>query len=135
MSFEAALHGYLADAIASFAGRVPMPVYPMGRRPQGSELPAVTYQVVAGPGSHYSHGGVSDHEVSVQLDCWASDADDAIALADELREALDGFRGSWDEIRVGSVFSSVVMDDYEPTTRIHRRMRQYEIHYSVQDGS
>jgi hypothetical protein len=130
VSFDAALFDYLSTSLS-----VGERVYPMGKRPQEGELPALTYQLVAGPTSHYSHGGVSDHVVSYQLDCWADDPDDAMDLADELRVILDGFRGSWGEYRIGSSFLSVVLDDFESAAGLYRRMRQVELHYSEPNGS
>lgn len=130
MSLEAGLYDYLVPMLSSGER-----LYPMGKRPQESPLPAVTYQVVAGPTSHYSHGGPMDHEVSFQFDCWAEDADDAMDLAEELRLALDGYRGEWSGYRIGSVFLSVVLDDYETTTGLFRRTRQAEVHYSGPAGS
>lgn len=110
-------------------------VYPMGKRPQEAVLPLVTYSLVAGPGSHYSHGGISDSAVSFQFDCWAEDADDAMTLCAELREALDGFRGYWGLYRIGSVFLTVAMDDYEAEAQVYRRLIQADIHYSEPQGS
>ena len=130
MSLESGLHGYLA-ANLSVGARV----YPMGVLPQNVTLPAVTYQIVAGPTTHYSHGGPSDYAVSLQFDCWAEDADGAIDLAQEVQDALDGYSGTWDDVTVGSVFLSVVLDDYEPDTRLYRRLRQADIHYSILAGS
>jgi len=130
MSIDAALHGYLAGVL-SCAPRI----YPMGVRPQGAPLPAVTYALVSGPTTHYSHDGPSDYQVSYQLDCWAEDADAAMDLASELQDALDGYRGTWGDVVVGSAFLSVVLDDYEPDTRLWRRLRQVEVHYRVTAGS
>ena len=130
MSLEAELRSYLSG-ILSVGERI----YPMGVRPQEGELPAVTYQLVSGPTSHYSHGGASDHEVSYQLDCWADDADDAMDLDAEVRTALDGFRGYWGSYRIGSAFLSVVLDDYEPRTGLYRRLRQVDVHYQEPAGS
>jgi hypothetical protein len=130
VSLEEALFDYLSGVL-SVGDRV----YPMGRRPQEAVLPLVTYTLVAGPGSHYSHGGVSDHAVSYQFDCWAEDADDAMDLDAELRDALDGFRGSWGLYRIGSVFLTVVTDDYEAEAQVYRRLRQADIHYSEPEGS
>lgn len=130
MSLESELYDYLSGQL-SVANRI----YPMGKLPQEATLPAVTYQLVGGPTSHYSHGGVSDYEVSVQFDCWATDADSAIDLADELQAALDGYSGWWGSLRIGSVFLSIVLDDYEPDQGLYRRLRQADIHYSEPSGS
>jgi hypothetical protein len=131
MSIETAMRGYLIDTGLSVGERI----YPMGKRPQATQLPALSFALVSGPTSHYSHAGATDHEVSYQFDCWADDADDAMDLAQELAEALDGFRGSWDDYRIGSVFLSVVLDDHEPDTGLYRRLRQAEVHYADPIGS
>lgn len=130
MSIDAALFAYLSDAL-SVGDRI----YPMGKRPQEAELPAVTYQLVSGPTSHYSHGGPSDHQVSYQLDCWAADPDGAIDLDAELVAALDGHRGDWGDYHIGSSFLSTVLDDYEAPTGLFRRLRQVELHYTGPAGS
>lgn len=130
MSLEAAMFDYLSGVLS-----VGERIYPMGRREQRGSLPAMTYSLVAGPTSHYSHRGATDHEVSYQFDCWADDADDAMDLAAELQEALDGFRGEWGEYRIGSVFLSIVLDDFEPDTGLYRRLRQADIHYADPIGS
>lgn len=122
---------YLDPLVPSVESRI----YPMGLRPQEDALPGITYRLVSGPTSHYSHGGPSDHEVSFQLDCWADDADDAMDTDTELRTALDGFRGWWDDYRIGSTFLSIVVDDYEPATGLFRRLRQVDIHYREPEGS
>ncbi len=130
MSLESAMFTYLSGLL-SIGSRI----YPMGKRPQDSELPALTYQVVGGPTSHYSHGGVSDHEASYQLDCWAADADGAMDLDAEVVAALDGYKGDWSGYPIGSCFLSIVLDDYELDSGIYRRMRQVEVHHQDFVGS
>ena len=129
MSIDAALFSYLSASLS-----VGSRVYPMGKRPEDGELPAVTYKLVSGPTTHYSHDGPSDYEVSYQVDAWALDPDDAADLAAEVQHLLDGFRGDWDAYRVGSVFLSIVLDDHEPDTGLFRRMRQATVHYSQPNG-
>ncbi len=129
-SLDAALFAYLSASL-SCGSRV----YPMGKRPEDGLLPAVTYKLVAGPTSHYSQDGPSDHEVAYQVDSWALDPDDAADLAAEVQTLLDGFRGYWDDYRVGSAFLSIVLDDHEPDTGLYRRMRQVAVHYSQPEGS
>lgn len=124
MSLDSELYGYLAGLLTCTPR-----IFPMGVRPQGASLPCVTYALVSGPTTHYSHDGPSDHQVSYQFDCWAEDADVAMDLAAEVQDALDGFRGTWGDIVVGSVFMGTVLDDYEPDTRLWRRLRTADIHY------
>lgn len=133
MSLESDMRTYLL-AQAAIAALVGTRISPFGKRLQREALPALTYQLVSGPTTHYSHNGASDYDVSFQFDCWASDADGAIALASELQTALDGYRGTWGVHRIGSVFLSTVLDDYEADTGLYRRLRQADIHYSTPAG-
>lgn len=129
MSLDAGLFAYLSGGLS-----VGTRVYPMGKMPEDVVLPAVTYKLVAGPTSHYVHGGPADHLVSYQLDAWSDDPDDAADLAEELQGLLDGFSGEWGLYRIGSVFLSLVLDDHEPDTGLYRRMRQADVHYSLPNG-
>lgn len=130
MTFEASMVAYLRVQVPSVSDRIT----PFGKRLQGETLPAITYAVVSGPTSHYSHGGVSDHALSVQFDCWSTDGDEATAVAAELQTALDGYRGTWGGFRIGSVFLTTVLDAYEAKTGLYRRLRQADIHYSTPAG-
>ena len=130
MSFEADMVSYLRTAVPSVGQRI----HPFGKRPQREARPDLTYQIVSGPGDHYAHGGVSDHEVSIQFDCWTDDADTALAVAEELWTALSGYRGTWGDHRVGSVFITLVLDDHEPQTGLYRRLLQADIHYGTPSG-
>jgi len=133
MTLEADMRTYLL-AQAGLTALVGERVTPFGKRLQGEDVPAITYQLVAGPTTHYSHNGPSDYEVSFQFDCWASDADEALAVAGELQTALDGYRGTWGDHRVGSVFFTTVLDEYEAKRGLYRRLRQADIHYSTPAG-
>lgn len=133
MSLESDLRTYLLTQ-AGLTALVSTRIHPFGKRLQRGDLPALTYQVVSGPTTHYSHDGASDYEVSLQFDCWADDADSAIAVATELQTALDGHRGQWGTHRIGSVFLTTVLDAYEADTGLYRRLRQADIHYSTPAG-
>ena len=130
MTFEADMRTYLLAQTTLVDARI----HPFGKRLQRESLPAITYQIVSGPGDHYSHNGISDHEVSIQFDCWAEDAGGAMAVAAEIRTALGGYRGTWGDHVVGSVFVNLVLDDYEPATGLYRRLIQADIHYGTPTG-
>lgn len=130
MTFETDMRSFLLANTTLVSTRI----HPFGKRPQREALPSITYQIVSGPVDHYAHGGVSDHEVSFQFDCWADDADVAMAVAQEIRTALGGYRGTWGDHVVGSVFLSLVLDDYEAKTGLYRRLVQADIHYGTPAG-
>lgn len=130
MTLEEDMRAYLVDETTLVGDRI----HPFGKRPQREATPAITYQIVSGPVDHYAHGGISDHEVSFQFDCWADDADVAMAVVAELRTALGGYRGTWGDHSIGSVFLTLVLDDYEPKTGLYRRLLQADIHYGTPAG-
>ena len=93
-------------------------IYPL-RMPQNPTLPAVVYQRISTPRT-YSHSGYSNlADPRFQFSVWAESYSGALAVAEQLRDAINGFTGS------GSipVYSSQIAnesDDYEPSTELYR---------------
>ena len=96
MTFEADLKSHL-QADASIAALVADRIWPIVRA-QGSSLPAITYQRVAGTPQSDLDGDDGDLiEVRVQIDCWARGFEDVRTLAElvrvRLQTAASTFRG------------------------------------------
>lgn len=96
-------------------------VYPM-ILPQGSVLPAVTYQVVDKP--RIDTASLSGHNsrirARVQVDCWATTYAQAKSLATATRNALL------------SAFTALNLDDrdlYEDDTHIYRVSADFSVWY------
>lgn len=77
-------------------------IYPR-RLPQNPTLPAITYQQVSAVRVRDLTGpaGKSRHRISIN--CWASTTAGAHALAQAVRQSIDGFQGWWRDTFVGSV--------------------------------
>lgn len=95
-------------ANGTVSGLIGSRLYPL-RRPQGSALPAMTYQVVAGDRDH-AHGGMTALANRwVQFTAWA-DTDAASAysqvqtLADLVETVLGGYRGTTGGVEIGGAF-------------------------------
>jgi hypothetical protein len=69
--------------------------------PQNAPLPAITLSLVDTQRVH-SHDGASGlAESRVQLSCWSEDNDEeAEQIADKIRRLIDGYSGSWAEVKI-----------------------------------
>lgn len=126
MLVEEALHDYLSThpgLSALIAGRI----YPLVL-PQKPTLPAITYQRISGlrVRSHQGPSGLASPRF--QFDAWADSYASARTVADELRRALDGFRGMMGGapgVRVDAVHLDTDRDLYETETRRWRVQADY----------
>jgi hypothetical protein len=100
--------------------------------PQAPTLPALTYNQVSAVRVRDLTGpaGKSRHRVSIS--CWATTYAGARALADAVRQSIDGFQGTWQDTQVGSVTLDNEFDLFEegagrPEVGIHRVVQDYII--------
>lgn len=101
------LVAYLLDrpAVAAITGDR---ISPYGAH-QGETYPRVTYyRQMTDRGRTLSGGSDGLPRAFVQLDCWALQDFQAVALAKAVRDSLDGFRGRWGDVAVQAAF---VMDE------------------------
>lgn len=92
MTIEAAITKHLTEnaGVASLAaGRV----YP-GHLPQKPTLPAIVMHRISGPREHSHDGSSGLAHPRFQFDVWAGSHVKAKALAEAVRAAMDGFRGT-----------------------------------------
>ncbi len=114
MSLREDFYTFLKAQIPTAGNRV----YPM-RLPQTVTLPAVTYQVISETDLLAHDGPVGLLTPNIQVDCWGSTPKAAWQMADELRQALDGFHGQMGDTRVD--FAKVsAREEYEPETELFR---------------
>lgn len=104
--------------------------------PQNVTLPAVSYSVVVAPGDH--HGTAASGYVSAiyRIDCWATTFAAARELAQAVREAIDGYRGTVTpagsplvEVTIGAILLESERDLYEDESRVYRRSQTYRVNY------
>ena len=103
-------------------------VYPR-RLPQDAVLPAVTYQIIPAVGplkvQDDAHGGstvATYMRVRMQFDCWAATYDDMEDLAQELRQNLHAFSGTWGTLPIASVHTDLDFDSYDEEVDNYRRI-------------
>jgi hypothetical protein len=93
VSWEAALYSELTGD-ATVSGIVGTRVYPMGEVAQNATLPYVTYSKTGYTRERYQGGRAGLVPASVQIDCWAQGAKDALDLKAAVAAAIDDKRGT-----------------------------------------
>ena len=120
---EAAVRAILI-ADETVLGLVSSRIYPM-KLPQGPTMPAITYSRISGPRIETMAGPSGMAFPRVQVDSWASTYAGVKALADAVRKALDGYRGTIVSIRVGGIIMDGELDLYEPGVEEYRVTQDY----------
>jgi hypothetical protein len=123
MTFGSGIYAFLSTELGHTR------VYPL-TLPQGATLPAITYQVVSEiPLNSHSTAQLHptwtadrDGQTRVQLSVYARNYVEAEQVMAELKAAVTGFRGQWGDVEVHSALPDIGLDDYEPETKLWRRI-------------
>lgn len=123
MSFEADLKSHLnVAAVTDLVGDRLTPVV----REEGKGVPAVTYQIIS-LDAQSNLDGIDDsmREFRLQMDLWAEQHSQILALADALIARMN---------TAATSFTSVLLpgsgaDGYEPDTKLYRRMLEWSCWY------
>lgn len=108
------------------------------KMPQGVTQPSIVFNRISGQGDHHMQGASGLNRPRIQIDCWAkSSADAAVALANLVKERIDGFKGSvgygsnspQDSVTVQGVFFESERDDYDSDSEFYRVSHDYLIWY------
>lgn len=86
--------------------------------PQNTDLPAVTFQRISGPRVRSLSGPGGKARPRIQLDAWANTYTEAQALATQLRQALDGYKGLMGTVQVDNVSLATDWDRNDPNREI-----------------
>ena len=127
---ESALYDYLsADPLLS--SLVSDRIYPL-RLKEGTVLPAIAWQRISAQRT-YTHDAFVDTapwvRARVQIACWSNTALGAIEVGEAVMAALSGYTGDMEGEYIGSSTAELELDDYEPTTRLYRRLVDFFITY------
>lgn len=127
MSLLTALRTYvLADAMVTALVGVRM--YPR-RLPQGPTLPAIAYQRIDTRREHDMDGPDGLPRARVQLSIWAASVAAAEELAAAVRGRLDGYKGAWGSVTVGSCLCVGERDLDDPETGRNAVVQDYMIQW------
>lgn len=131
-NFDAALfHELKSDS--AIAAKVGTRIRPLTLK-QNETLPAISYQQVGGGIHPHTHGDPAVfHKVKYQLNCWAVKYDDAMALARDVINLLDGKSGEWGTSpNTAEVWASLLADERnepEPANELSCRQVDFTFCY------
>lgn len=117
--------GLISSAVG--AGRI----YPL-RLPQAERQTSIVYTRISGQGDHHNTGPSGLTQLRLQIDCWAPSIAAATALANLVKERIDGFRGTMPDTNspplqmvVRGVFFDGEREDYDDAVSLYRVSRDY----------
>jgi Protein of unknown function (DUF3168) len=116
----------LADA--PIAAVVATRVFPVVL-PQGERGASIVCTRVSGMGDHTTLGPSGLARPRMQIDAWAATPDEAAALANLVKDRVDGYRGLMGTVPVQGVFFADEREDYQSDIDMHRMSRDYIIWY------
>lgn len=103
-----------------------------GLVPQGVTSPSVVQNLISEGSDYHMAGSSGLGQARVQVDCWATTPDAAVALANAVMDLLSGYRGTVgpDAVVIRGVFHDQGQDVYDDTAKMHTRRRDYLIHFA-----
>lgn len=120
-------------ASAPIAAVVMARVFPE-RMPQNTRATSIVYQRISGAFSYTTAGPSGLVGPRYQIDAWAVSGDDALALANLIKERIDGYRGlmgtGGNAVDVRGVFLADDRSDYDDQVQMNRVSRDYFVHYA-----
>lgn len=115
-------------------------IYPV-RLVQGQKNPSVVYNRISGGGDHHMQGASGLRQTRMQIDCWAVRQDQAVSLADLVKQRIDGIgpqtvlygsSSPTDDMIIQGVFMAMEREDYDDAAELYRVSRDYIIWYEEQ---
>lgn len=109
-------------------------IYPI-MLPQGVRQASIVYTKISGEGDYTLRGPTGYAQPRFQIDAWAPgpSPDAAVALANRVKDALDGFTGAIgtgeNAVFVQGIFVAGEREDYDDATEMFRVSRDYIIHH------
>lgn len=104
-------------------------IYPLVM-PQNSPLPTVVYQRISGPRIYSQSGASGLAYPRFQFSCWGTTYASVKAVAEQVRQALSGYRGIVEGVSIQGAFIAGDVDDFEPDTGLYRSTLDFIIWHS-----
>lgn len=97
------------------------------RLPDDPTLPALSVQQISGVPVSAFGDDVGEVELRVQVDAWDDDRAGAKALAEQVRDALQRFTGSYGGVTIQVVGMNTGGTRFEPDGRLWRTRQDFEL--------
>ncbi len=125
--FDEALVDYLL-AQAGLTALVETRIFP-DYFPQTEQLPAVAYTLEDDSSRQTQQGPSGMREAIYQINTWADTRREAMAVAREVRSALDGYRGAFKDIPISGIFLDSLSRERDSDTGAFCVSMRLTIHY------
>ncbi len=118
------------------AGIASQRMYPM-MMPQGERRASLVYQEISALGDHTLEGSTRLADLRMQITAWAQDRDTAVALANAVKEKIDGYAGIVEhgsesppgELLFKGIFFDSGGNTYDPTADLYGSRGDYLLRY------
>lgn len=98
--------------------------------PSGTKLPAITFFKVSGPRDYTQEGPSGLVSARFQVTSWGNTYTESKQLSEQVRFALDGYRGSLNDARIDGVMILNEIDDNEPVPSIYKTFMDFRVNYA-----
>lgn len=110
------------------------------KMPQGVTADSLVFYRISGAGDYLMAGGLSGFfRQRIQIDAWCEDPDSANTLFNEVRECIDGYRGSMgtggQEVTIQGVFLLNQGEDYDGEVEMYRVHGDFSFFYEENESS
>ena len=104
-------------------------IYPLRlKQPiSNNKFPAIVYQRISAPRQYTQDGDAKLPEPRIQLKLWCTEYEALEALAEEVRQALSGWRD--DSVGVQHCFLMYEMDDWDEQSGLYWKMLDAQVGY------
>lgn len=101
--------------------------------PQGITQPSISYSVRPESRDYHMSGPSGLKRDRIQIYCWAQNQDNAVELANHVKNVLSGFSGAVDpaSIIVRGMFHVQGRDIYDSAAKLYTRQRDYVVWYVI----
>lgn len=103
-------------------------IYPL-KMPEGVKLTSVVYTRVSGHSEYTMQGPDALARSRMQIDAWATTAPAASALANAVKDAINGYHGTMGSVAVQGVFMADERESYDDAVQMYGVSRDYFMHY------
>jgi hypothetical protein len=98
--------------------------------PSNTALPAITFFKVSAPRDQTQQGPSGLVAARMQVVSWGRDYTASKTLSNQVRLALDGYRGALDDVRIDGIELINEIDDNEPEPNIFKTIMDFRVKYS-----
>lgn len=103
-------------------------IYPI-KMPEGVKLASVVYTRISGQSEYTMQGPDGLARSRMQIDAWAPTAPAASALANVVKDAINGYRGTMGSVVVQGVFMENERESFDDIVQMFGVSRDYFIHH------